>query len=113
MKKIVGLMFILIMFCCSNLLAGGVYSAKIVHVRVDKSGFGIVKFDKKITEPLEGVTHFEHLSFNTNEAGGRAIMSLVLAAQASGKKVHAFGTKSTNEYKTLVESWNWGCVLTE
>jgi hypothetical protein len=49
------------------------------------------------------------LAFNTNEAGGRAILSIVLAAQASGKKINARGTGTCSLYGVM-EDWNWGLI---
>ncbi|WP_055022794.1 hypothetical protein [Shewanella sp. P1-14-1] len=81
------------------------------YVRVDVSGKGIVKFTKKLTNSPAGCGngHPQHLSFNTNTAAGRAIMSIALTAHASGKTISARGTGGCGHYGT-VETWSWGLV---
>ncbi len=57
-----------------------VYDAKVVNVRVDKSGKGYVRFDI----PLSGtpasciIGHSEHLAFDLSTDGGKGIMSIAL-----------------------------------
>ncbi|GFE83629.1 hypothetical protein GCM10011487_56290 [Steroidobacter agaridevorans] len=48
------------------------------------------------------------LAFNTNEAGGKAILALVLAAEATGKPVRAYGTGTCTTYGHSVEDWEYG-----
>lgn len=80
-------------------------------VRTDKNGFGYVRF----VEPLTGTpascanNHPNHLAFNLGTAGGKGIMSIALAAQATGKTMLARGTGTCDIYSG-VESWHWGYV---
>jgi len=83
------------------------------YVRADKSGFGYVKF----TQPLAGTPatcigggHTNHLSFDTKTDGGKAILAVVLSAQATGNPVIARGTGTCDQY-VQVESWSFGYVV--
>lgn len=85
---------------------------KVVNVRADKDGKGYVTFD----QPLSGTPascisggHTRHLAFDLNTEGGKGIMSIALAAQASGKSIKARGTGQCDIYG-IVESWAWGYV---
>lgn len=86
----------------------------VVHVRADKTGKGFVYFDRD----LEGTTpdcstlerhprHKTMLAFDLESEAGRAIFSLVLAAQMSGKRIWAKGTGDCTIDRT-VEDWAWG-----
>jgi len=103
-----------IIFSTNALAVGEANSFKVVSVRADQSGFGYVRFDK----PLEGSPascisggHDYHLSFDLNTPGGKGIMSIALAAQATGKSVIARGTGTCAGYN-VVERWNYGWVVT-
>src|SRR5688572_1634862 len=89
---------------------GGIDNGVVIEVRVDKSGLGYVAFGSPLTSQPPTCTQAGYanaLAFNTNEAGGRAILSIVLAAQASGKKINARGTGTCSLYGVM-EDWNWG-----
>lgn len=82
------------------------------HVRVDKSGYGYVKFTTNLggsPAPCIQPGYEKTLSFDTNESGGKAILSTVLAAKASGKKIYAVGTGLCTVYGVM-EQWNWGYI---
>lgn len=86
-------------------------NAKVVDVRIDSNGFGIVAFDKPITsEPAtcRNPSYSNHFSFDTNTAGGKAIYSMALAAATAGKSITAYGTGTCSEYVNNVESWSYG-----
>ena len=88
---------------------------KVVSVRADKSGFGYVKFDQPLIGDPATCTdtgYQYHLSFDLNKPGGNGIISIALAAQASGKSVIAKGTGTCDEY-SVVESWHIGWVIDE
>ena len=81
-------------------------------VRVDKTGLGYVKFKNDLLgTPADCIQpgYEAALAFDTNQAAGKSIMSLVLAAQASGRKVLARGTGSCAIYGVM-EEWKWGYV---
>jgi hypothetical protein len=107
--------FVILLSTSLNAVAVGyIDNATVTQVRVDKSGIGYVTFNIPIYgEPASctqaGYTNV--LAFNTNEAGGRAILSIVLAAQASGKKIRAAGTGTCPSYG-IIEDWSWGLIAT-
>lgn len=89
---------------------GQINAAEIIQVRVDRSGKGYIKFNSSlINTPASCIqSGYENvLAFNTNEPGGRAILSLALSAHASGKKINATGTGSCAVYG-VIEDWDWG-----
>lgn len=108
------LLTLIISFSISlNAVAVGVVEdATVIQVRVDKSGLGYVVFNKTLSETPASCIQSgfgSALAFNTNDAGGRAILSVVLAAQASGKKIKAVGTGTCTSYGVM-EDWNWGAI---
>lgn len=91
--------------------AGQVNRFKIEYVRVDNSGKGIIKFEKRLTgSPASCIKgHPQHLSFNLNTEAGKGIMSLALAAHTAGKTITARGSGRCSHYGS-VESWDWGII---
>ncbi|APD95710.1 hypothetical protein BM523_17865 [Alteromonas mediterranea] len=92
---------------------GTAYSYTVETVRVDKSGRGYVKFKEPLSgEPATCINgnHDNHLAFDTNTAGGKSILSIVLSAHATGSKIHASGTGTCDVYG-VVESWSTGWIL--
>lgn len=92
--------------------AGQVNGGEVAQVRIDKSGKGYVKFTSNLTNSPAACIQSGYesvLAFDTNEAGGKAIYSLVLAAQASGKKINATGTGACSVYG-MIEDWSWGYI---
>ena len=90
--------------------AGYIPSAIVTGVRVDRNGKALVMFDR----PVEGragcvIDYYANaLAFNTNEAGGKAVLALVLAAKATGDPVRAYGTGDCATYGHSVEDWEYG-----
>ncbi|GAB1624074.1 hypothetical protein AAOGI_41240 [Agarivorans albus] len=84
---------------------------KVVEVRADASGKAYVKFDKPLiqTPAACGSGYASHLAFDLKTPGGQGILSVVLAAQASGKRIKAQGTGTCSVYG-VIESWSWGLV---
>lgn len=86
---------------------------KVVHVRADASGKGYIKFDKILQNtPPSCVSSVQDkkLAFDTTTAGGKSILSLALAAQATGTDIYAKGNGKCDIYGT-VESWSWGYLI--
>lgn len=110
MKKVIAT-GILGMFMSHAIAEGIAANYYVDNVRVDKSGKGYVKFlTALIGAPATCASaHANHLAFDANQPAGQAIMSLALAAQASGKKIYAKGTNICDIYGT-VESWDYGWV---
>ncbi len=102
----------LVLFSFNSYSAGVAESATVIDVRIDISGLGFIRFDKPLVGAPAACTnegHTSHLSFDVNTAPGKAIMSLALAAQASGKRVWAKGTGSCDGYN-VVERWRYGWI---
>ncbi|NRF28397.1 hypothetical protein [Vibrio coralliilyticus] len=88
----------------------------ISRVIVSQSGWVTVKFANPLVSIGGGVAdcvaswNKDSLSFSTKTQEGSAILSLVLAAQVSGKKVYAQGT-GTCQVTGNSESWNFGWIV--
>ena len=82
-----------------------------MDVRVDRTGIGYVTFDQDLvgTPPACASTRPREFSFDANFPPGKAILSLVLAAHATNKKIYAIGTGDCEEWGT-VESWKLGII---
>jgi hypothetical protein len=105
-------LFVLLTSNVPTFAAGVANSFFVISVRADASGNGYVRFDKPLVAEgslPECSTHANHLAFNVNTLQGKAIMSLVLAAQASNSPVYAKGTGDCTVY-SVVESWEWGRI---
>ncbi len=92
--------------------AGSVNDFTVTTVRVDRSGLGIITFEGSLGgTPASCISssYHNHLSFDTNTTGGKAILSIALSAQATGKKVSARGTGNCEDYGS-VESWSFGNI---
>ena len=102
-----------LLFSSFNGYSNGIVEGfNVVDVRVDDSGLGFIRFDKPLAgSPAACISggHTHHLSFDVNTEAGKSIMSLALAAQASGKKVIARGTGNCKGYG-VVERWSHGWV---
>ena len=95
------------LFVSVNCHAEGIADGLDVYtVRVDDSGLGYVWFSGDLTgtPPACAITHPKHLAFDTNTPGGQAILSLLLSAKMSGKKIRAVGTGTCEGYD-VVERW--------
>ena len=102
----------LFVFSNSVLAEGLAENYEVDFVRVDRSGLGYVKFKTNLVGSAAACTQPGYeaaLAFNTNEAGGKSVLALVLAAQASGRKVLARGTGACTVYGVM-EEWNCGYI---
>jgi len=90
---------------------GMVDGAKVIKVRIDKSGKGMIEFDRPLTSSPAacGSGYPTWLAFDSNNEGGKAIMSIALTAQASGALIVARGTGACDVY-SVTESWDWGFI---
>jgi len=105
-------LLVLSIFTQNAIAVGNAEMYEVDFVRVDKSGFGYVKFKNNLTGTPASCTQAGYesvLAFNTNEEGGKAILSIVLSAQASGKKLLARGTGACAIYGVM-EQWDWGYI---
>jgi hypothetical protein len=112
MKKLIliaiGLLPILV------LARGEATNHEVELVRVDKSGTGYVQFTTNLVAqngalPACGTSYPRALAFDTNTAGGKSILSLVLAAKMSKTKIFARGTNACAAYG-VIEDWDYGYV---
>lgn len=90
LKNKFGFLLSLVLFSADSLALGVANEFLVTDVRADKSGKGYVKFAKPLIAEGElpsCSTHKNHLAFDANTPAGMSIMSLALAAQASGKPV--------------------------
>ena len=112
------ILFILCSLLSLNAAAYGYISgAKVVQVRIDQGGQGMITFDKAIgggngtTRPgCVNAAYINMFSFNTNTAAGRAIMAMALAAKATGSPVEAVGLNACTIYSNIVEDISYGII---
>lgn len=91
--------------------AGVVSGAKVTLVRVDRSGLGMVFFDRPIGNTPPDCRHpayYSALSFDTRTPGGRAILALALATRSSGAEITVYGSGRCDIYGGHVEDWDYG-----
>ena len=89
---------------------GILYGAKVVKVRVDASGKGMVFFDSNIgATPASCANSYTHaLAFATNTAGGKAILALALSSKATDSVIPVLvGTGACSIYSGYVEDWSY------
>lgn len=105
----------LALLIANHCFAIGAVQGKVIQVRVDQSGLGMVIFDQNVVGAFaacrDSTNYFNALSFNVNNAGGKAILATALAAKASGTTIQAYGDGSCSNYGAYVENWSYGIVL--
>ncbi len=90
--------------------AGSIYG-KVIQVRMDSSGFGMVIFDRPVSgsPPTCVIDAYRNaLAFNLNTAAGKGIMSLALSAKATETQLTVYGLGTCGIYGYAVEDWNYG-----
>ncbi len=110
MRKVLIIVLLLTIF---DVTARGIANNyKVERVRVDKSGFGYIMFNKPLVgSPADCIDgHDSHLAFDLNTPGGKGIMSMALSAQATGKNIKASGSGDCDIYN-VVETWSWGYIV--
>lgn len=94
--------------------AAGTISSRVLQVRVDQDGRGMVIFEQPVggsPASCVGSGYRNMLAFNANTAAGKAIMSLALSAKFSGALVTAYGTGTCDIYGgQAVEDWLSGAA---
>jgi hypothetical protein len=113
MKRLISIL--LFGICISSqVFAGYVINAKVILVRADQSGLGMVVFDKLVNGSpacINAAAYTNALSFNSNTAGGKAIMTMALTAKATGATIEAYGTGACGNYGGAhVEDWSYGVM---
>jgi hypothetical protein len=101
-------------FYSQALAAGSVGSAKVVQVRIDQDGRGMVVFDQTIGgTPATCVNpaYTNALAFNATTGGGKGILAMALTAKTSGSLITAYGTGTCTIYGGAhVEDWTYGVM---
>ncbi len=90
---------------------GTVTNAKVVEVRMDQSGKGMVIFDQLVAGEKATCVHPAYvnaLSFDLNTTGGKGILAVALAAKAAGTTMTVYGTATCTIYGGHVEDWMYG-----
>lgn len=94
MKNIVYAFLLGAVFISSQVFAVTSVDAKIIQIRVDRDGIGMIFFDKPVSggSPACINPYYNNaLAFNSNTAGGKSQLSVALAAKAMGISVVAYG----------------------
>ena len=104
-----------IAICISTCAYGaGTVTGKVLAVRVDKTGKGMVTFDQLLVGTAATCrypTYHSSLAFDTNTAGGKSVLALVLAARATGESITALSTGDCSIYNNnWVEDWDYGLI---
>ena len=90
---------------------GTVTNAKVVEVRMDQDGKGMVIFDQLIAGAKATCVHPAYtnaLAFDLNTAGGKGVLAVALAAKAAGTTMTVYGTATCTLYGGHVEDWMYG-----
>ena len=104
----------LLLLVASQAYAYGTLSGKVIQVRVDRQGQGMVVFDTPIVNAPPACTisaYANAFAFDTNTAGGRAILATALAAKATDTVIQVFGTGACTTYGNYVEDWSYGVLM--
>lgn len=103
--------------CISSqaLAAGSIGNAKVIQVRIDQDGRGMVVFDQLIAGAPATCVHPAYtnaLAFNATTGGGKAIMAMALTAKTTGASIAVYGTGACGIYGGAnVEDWDYGVIL--
>ena len=92
----------------------GQVSARVLAVRVDQDGRGMVIFDQPVTgEPAtcRDNAYANALAFDANTPGGRAVMDLAVASRANSMAMYAVGLGTCDIYGGGgTEDWDYGVM---
>jgi hypothetical protein len=111
--KIYGLLFAsisLIVTAVEAQAVGYVVNAKVVQVRIDADGRGMVIFDQPVVGSPPGcVIPFYSNALAFGGPGGKSVMALALLAKATNIPLAvAYGQGTCNTYGSYVEDWSSG-----
>ncbi|MFA0813624.1 hypothetical protein [Microbulbifer epialgicus] len=100
----------------SNAYSLGSVSGKVKQIRVDENGRTMIFFDKPLSGDPAACSDKENygnaLAVDASTDGGKAVLSMALAAKATGSTVTAYGYGKCGLYGgNVVESWNHGFLL--
>lgn len=109
------MLVVLALFVSVNAYSSGIANSYYVTaVRADQSGKGWIQFSSTLNAsstglPSCGSTQRNKLAFDANTDGGKAILSIALAALSTKKRIWASGTNTCSVYGTI-ESYSWGSI---
>jgi len=111
--KTIAALAIALLVASEALAIGNVGSAKVIQVRLDLDGRGMVVFDQPIGGTPAGCVHPAYtnaFAFPAN-AAGKAIMAWAIAAKLSGSLVTVYGRGVCDIYGGAhVEDWLYGVM---
>lgn len=103
--------FAMLLLACSfeASAVGSAANVRVLNVRVDNDGKGMVVFDKPITgTPPDCVTPGYASALAFSGTNGKSIMALALTAKATGTPLDVvYGTGTCGTYG-VVEDWRYG-----
>lgn len=113
MKRVIALVSLSAVISGQAFAIGSV-TGKVIQIRIDQEGRGMVTFDQPIGNQPASCRHSAYtnaLAFDTNTPGGNGIMAMAIAAKATGDTISAYGTGNCNVYLgSWVEDWAYGVV---
>jgi hypothetical protein len=88
---------------------GILHNARVVNIRIDASGKGMVFFDAPLgaTPPSCANSYNNALAFDANTAGGKAILAVALSAKADGTALLIVGSGACSIYGGYLEDWSY------
>lgn len=111
MKKLV-VPFVAVLFAANAYSIGNVSNAKVTQIRVDVDGRAMIFFDQPLGGTPATCVHQAYksaLGVNASTEGGKAVLSMALAAKATGSPVTAYGLGVCGVYGgSVIETWNHG-----
>ena len=111
MKKII-ILYITLLFASEAYSIGKVSDAKVTQIRVDVDGRAMIFFDQLVGGTPANCVHPAYtkaLGVDASTEGGKAVLSLALAAKATGSPVTAYGLGVCGVYGgSIIETWNHG-----
>lgn len=115
MNKIIVIALSMFLFSSQVVALGSVKEAKITHIRVDNNGRAMIYFDKRLEGSPASCTHSAYrnvLAIDASTEGGKAVLSMALAAKTSQNLVTAYGYGFCGVYGgSVAETWNHGFML--
>ncbi len=88
---------------------GSLGNAKVIQVRVDANGSGMVIFDQPMGGSPPGcVISFYNNALSFNAPTGKSVIALALFSKATGTLLTIYGDGTYGNYGSYVENWAYG-----
>lgn len=114
MKPALVIIITLVTLCNINLAhSGSVVNTTIIKIRVDNDGRAMIFFNTAVTPPAacSHTAYSSALGIDAATPGGQAVLSMALAAKATGAPVTAHGFSYCGVYGgSNIETWNHGFI---